>query len=205
MITLLLIRHVTTEANEKHLWIGHMESEISSRGRKEFKQLKKALSGWKMNKCFVSPSKRTIETLETVLSNQDSCGEIDYEVVEALREIHFGRFEGKNFNWVKENEPEEVYKMMKEKNAYCYPQGESLISTHQRIAKWLEGFLQEYQEGTYLICAHGGTLRSILSELLVHNESLHWHFKIDTGSLTVVTLEDGFAVIEALNKRGNSV
>ena len=205
MITLLLVRHVTTEANEKHLWIGHMESEISMRGRCELEQLKKTLAHWKINKCFVSPSKRAVETLEVGLSTQANRGEIGCEVVEALREIHFGKFEGKDFNWVKRHEPEEMHKMIKEKNAYCYPEGESLITAHQRIAQWLEGFLNNYKEGTYLICAHGGTLRSILSELLVHNESLHWHFKIDTASLTVVTLEDGFAVIEALNKRGNSV
>lgn len=201
MITLLLIRHATTEANEKHLWIGHMESEISRKGREELEKLKQTLTHWEINKCFVSPSKRAVQTLEAGLSTQTSIKEIKCEVVEALREIHFGRYEGKHFNWVKMHEPEEIHKMIKEKDTYCYPQGESLMCAHKRVARWLESFLRDHKEGTYLICAHGGTLRSILSELLVHNESLHWHFKIDPASLTVVTLEDGFAVIESLNKR----
>ena len=201
MITLLLVRHATTEANEKHLWIGHMESEISCKGRSELEQLKQELANWKINKCFVSPSIRAVETLEAGLSTQTNLREISCEVVESLREIHFGRFEGQHFNWVKEHEPEEIHKMIKDKDNYCYPQGESLIVAHQRVAQWLEGFLKDHKEGTYLICAHGGTLRSILSELIAHNVSLHWHFKIDPASLTVVTLEDGFAVIEALNKR----
>ncbi|MBU3804601.1 MAG: histidine phosphatase family protein [Candidatus Cellulosilyticum pullistercoris] len=201
MITLLLIRHATTEANEKHLWIGHMESEISSKGRRELEKLKEELAHWEINECFVSPSKRTLETLEVGLSNKASTRKIKCEVVEALREIHFGRYEGRHFNWVKVHEPEEIHKMIKEGNAYCYPQGESLIAAHKRVAEWLEGFLRDHKEGTFLVCAHGGTIRSILSELLAHDESLHWHFKIDPASLTVVTLENGFAVIESLNKR----
>ena len=201
MMTLLLVRHATTEANEHNLWIGHMESEISEKGRRELDTLKEVLAHWEINKCFISPSRRAIETAQAGLSTQINRDKIEQEEVEALREIHFGRFEGKHFSWVKAHEPEEIEKMITEKDGYCYPEGESLISMHQRIAHWLDTCLRRYQEGTYLICAHGGTLRSILSELLAHNESLHWHFKIEPASLTVVTLEDGFAVIEALNKR----
>lgn len=201
MIQLLLVRHATTEANEVQLWNGHLESSISQKGMEELELLKQELAHYKINKCFVSPSKRTLETLQVGVSTQKNPETIEQEIVDALREIHFGRFEGKHFNWVKEHEPEEIKKMLMEKDAYCYPEGESLEVMHERLAKWLRGFMEKYTEGTYLICAHGGTLRSILSELLAHNVSLHWHFKIDPASLTVVTIEEGFAVIEALNKR----
>lgn len=201
MIKLLLVRHATTEANEQQLWNGYLESNISPKGMKQLELLKQKLAQYEINGCFVSPSKRTLETLRVGLSTQKNPDVIECEVVEALREIHFGRFEGKHFNWVNEHEPEEVKKMIVEKDAYCYPEGESLLDMHERLAKWLRAFMEKHTEGTYLICAHGGTLRSILSELLAHNESLHWHFKIDPASLTIVTIEDGFAVIEALNKR----
>ena len=201
MIKLLLVRHATTEANEKQLWNGHLESNISLKGMEELQSLKQELAHYKINKCFVSPSKRTLETLRVGLSTQKSPETITCEIVEALREIHFGRFEGKHFNWVNEHEPEEVKKMLIEKDAYCYPEGESLLDMHQRLVNWLRTFMEKHTEGTYLICAHGGTLRSILSELLAHNVSLHWHFKIDPASLTIVTIEGGFAVIETLNKR----
>lgn len=200
-MTLLLVRHATTEGNENNLWIGHMESEISEKGWRELEKLKILLADWEIDKCFVSPSRRAIETAQVGLSTQMNRKKVEQEEVEALREIHFGRFEGKHFGWAKAYEPEEIEKMIKEKDEYCYPEGESLISMHQRIAHWLEIFLRRHQEGTYLICAHSGTLRSILSELLAHNKSLHWHFKIEPAALTVVTLDDGFAVIEALNKR----
>ena len=70
---------------------------------------------------------------------------------------------------------------------------------HQRIANWLRWFKREHTQGTYFICAHGGTIRSILSELLIGSYGLHWHFKISHGTLTVVTIDADFAVIESLN------
>lgn len=196
MVTLLLVRHATTIANEEGLWIGHMESEISSKGKAELKKLKKRLSYWQIEKCFVSPSQRT---LDTVSATVDSF--IPIEQVEELREIDFGRFEGKSFKWAKEHVPEEIQKMIEEGDDYFYPEGESLKTAHQRMKGWLTGWLGSKPEGTYMICAHGGTIRSILSELVVHDERLHWHFKVDPASLSIVTLEEGFATIDALNQR----
>lgn len=90
--------------------------------------------------------------------------------------------------------------MLLEKDAYTYPEGESLLTFHERVANWLQTWMKRHQEGTYLICAHGGTIRSILSELLVGSGQLHWHFKIEPASLTVVTITDGYPVIETLNR-----
>lgn len=196
MLTLLLVRHATTAANETGVWIGHGESEISERGKEELAGLRMQLKPWKIKKVFVSPSLRTQETVQAVLN-----GQITIQHEEALREIHFGDFEERNYAWVQRHRPEEAERMIQEGNAYCYPGGESLIMAHQRVAKWLREWLALKPEGNYMICAHGGTLRSILSELLSHDERLHWHFKIDPASLSIVTIQGDFPVIEALNKR----
>lgn len=200
MTRLLLVRHATTIANEKGLWIGKTESEFSQKGKEELIGLKKQLAIWPITACFSSPSKRTLETAKTVLD--EKC---QIEKIEALREIDFGSFEGKNFSWAQSTLPEEVQKMIEEGNSYCYPGGESLAKAHQRTKAWLRDWLSTKPEGNYLICAHGGTIRSILSELVAEHEGLHWHFKVDPASLTIVTIQEDFAVIEALNQRGNSV
>lgn len=196
MLTLLLIRHATTAANEAGLWIGQMESEISEKGRIEIENLKKLVNKWSIDKAFVSPSRRALETAQNLLEER-----VSLEAVEALREINFGVFEGKSFKWAQVHRPEEVEKMIVQRNAYCYPEGESLTLAHERVAVWLNSWLSSNPTGTYMICAHGGTIRSILSELIGHNESLHWHFKIDPASLSVVSIEGDFAVIETLNQR----
>ena len=197
MLTLLLSRHGTTLANEEGRWIGRKESPISKKGQEEILQLKEKLKPYKIDGIYTSPSLRTLETVEQVV-DREIRSRLVYPV-EALREIDFGLFEEKNFKWAKQHYPQEVQKMIEEKEAYTYPEGESLLIMHQRIANWLRWFKRQHTQGTYFICAHGGTIRSILSELLIGSYDLHWHFKIGHGTLTVVTIDEDFAVIESLN------
>lgn len=198
MLTLLLVRHGTTIANEKGRWIGREESELSEKGKQEVAALKEKLRAYTWECICASPSKRVIETVQMISDGHSSLQKL--QIVEALREIEFGHFEGRDFNWVKNHFPEEAEKMIMQKETYAYPEGESLITFHERVARWLKTFLIEHQKGNYLICAHGGTIRSLLSELLVEDYHLHWHFKIEPASLTVVTITDGYAVIETLNR-----
>lgn len=195
MIQLILVRHATTIANQSGQFIGRKESEISKEGRVEIKKLKEKLEQFSIDGVYISPSKRVVQSIERFVKEQ----KIHLEQVEALQEINFGEFEGKTFNWIKTHYPEEIEKMIMEKDDYCYPKGESLIEAHFRIAKWLNEVLLK-KEGNYLICAHGGTIRSILSELVVHSHSLHWHFKIENAKITLVNITDGFPVIEKLNE-----
>ena len=204
MLRLLLVRHAKTFANQSGCWIGQGESEITPEGFKAIDRLKEQLIGEKLDGVFTSPSRRAVCT-SLQLCMPHSISEEEIHQIEALKEIHFGRFEGKNFEWVREHEPDEIEKMLSEEANYVYPEGESLCMQHQRVARWLHDFIQKYKEGTYLICAHGGTIRSILSELLIGSETLHWRFKIDPASLTIVTLTEGYAVIETLNSKGNQV
>lgn len=200
MMTLLLTRHGTTLANEQGKWIGQIESPLSEKGLKELETLKTKLEKYKIDEIYTSPSQRAIASAKIITKAQGiHHGRERIKQVEALREIDFGRFDGKDFKWVNTHYPEETLKMVEQGEDYIYPDGESLRMQHNRIAIWLQDWLTHHQEGTYLICAHGGTIRCILSELLAKNASLHWRFKINPASLTVVTITQGYAVIEALN------
>ena len=196
MLTLILVRHAATVANEAGLYIGRSESSLSLQGKEEARRLCKKLDKWQIQQIYTSPAERVQETIKELMDK-----DIPVQVAQALHEINFGICEGKDFNWLKKNYPEEVTYMIKEGIAYRYPKGESLVMAHQRVADWLNEFLMNHQSGTFLVAAHGGTIRCILSELLVKKPSLHWHFKIDTATITIVSMNEGFPVIESLNER----
>lgn len=196
VLTLVLIRHATTNANEAGLYIGKSESPLSLKGREEAKRICKKLEEWQFDHIYISPSQRAKETIKSFAQQNQSV-----EVIEALQEIDFGMCEGKDFNWLLQHYPEEVVRMQEEGIGYQYPGGESLIMAHQRVASWLNDFLKSHQSGTYLIVAHGGTIRCMVSELLVKNPSLHWHFKINPATLTVIHVQQGFPVIDVLNEK----
>lgn len=196
MLTLILVRHGATEANEAGLYIGRSESALSPRGREAAIKLCNQLEKEEIDHIYMSPSKRVKETIASLLKNCQSV-----QVVEALQEIDFGIWEMKDFNWLKKHYPEEITRMIEEGMRYQYPQGESLEEVHERVAKWLKEVLINHSGCNLLIAAHGGTIRCILSELLVKNASLHWHFKIDPGTITIVRVEEGFPIIEKLNEK----
>lgn len=196
MLKLILVRHGTTFANESGQYIGQSESPLSPKGQQEAIRLCKQLERIAIDKMYVSPSLRVLETVSYLNKKQ-----VEIEVVAALREIDFGCYEGKDFNWLQKNTPQEVEAMLAQGEAYTYPKGESLEMLYQRVRDWLRDWLKCSEEGTFLIVAHGGTIRCILSELLCHTNALHWHFKIEPATLTQVSIEEGFAVLEGLNEK----
>lgn len=196
MLTLILVRHGATEANEAGLYIGRSESALSLQGKEASIRLCHQLAKQEIDHIYMSPSNRVRETIASILT---SCQSV--QVIEALQEIDFGICEMKDYNWLKKHYPKEITRMIEEGTRYRYPQGESLEEVHQRVAKWLNELLRNHLSGNVLIAAHGGTIRCILSELLVKNASLHWHFKIDTGTMTIVRVEEGFPIIEKLNEK----
>lgn len=195
MLTLLLIRHAETKANKRGELIGRTDSPLSTSGKQQCEALMHALKHLQIDHIYASPLERC---RQTILPLALKLGK-PIETYSALEEIHFGDFEGKSFKYINAYFPEEVKRMIVEKNTYTYPNGESLIKAHNRGSTWLREEVLVKNEGTILIVAHGGTIRSLLSELLGGNHELHWHFKIDHGSITKVTVEEGFAVLEKLN------
>jgi alpha-ribazole phosphatase len=195
MLKLILVRHAITEANEQKTYTGFNESQISAQGMKEIEKLTRALESYTIDGVYVSPTERTLRTVEPIILKKN----LTVEYSEALREIHFGDFEGMHFEQLKERYPEEVQKMIALGDAYTYPNGESLIDAYNRTAQKIDEIKQKNEGQTILICAHAGTIRNILSHLIAKNHLLHWHFKVDNATLSIVTVENDFAVVEALN------
>lgn len=195
MTTWILIRHGQTIANAQGVLAGFLETPLNKRGEQQAIALKEYLKETTIHYFYASSSQRAYETLQPLAKLKNAT----IESVEALKEIHFGEFEGKDFNWIQKHYPEEVTKMLKEKDHYCYPKGESLVMAHTRMAKWLQEVSRCHENRVVAVCAHAGTIRSMLSELVAGDERLHWHFKVDNASISIVNVTDGFAVIESLN------
>ena len=71
----------------------------------------------------------------------------------------------------------------------------------ERVSKETQFILDESDEDeTILICAHAGTIRNILTYLISNSFEYHWNFKIDNASISIVEIDNGFAVINKLNE-----
>lgn len=197
MTKLILVRHAVTKDNEGNRLSGHIDSMLSEEGIKQVRKLTDYLKKQKIDKIFSTTSKRTKDTVEPLANI------LNIEIIErdTLKEISFGDFEGITFEEIKNNHSDEFNKMIKEGYEYKYPNGESLIESYYRVSKEIEKIINENDNKTILICSHGGTIRNIISYLISDSYEYHWNFRIDNASVTIIEVENRFAVINMMNNK----
>lgn len=195
MTKLILVRHALTNDNQDSRLSGHIDSMVSEEGKKQIKKLTNYLKNVHIDKIYTTTSKRTKDTVYE-LSNLKYINIIEKE---NLKEINFGDFEGMTFDEIKSKYPEEFQKMINEGYNYKYPNGESLIMTYGRVAKEVDEIILNNKDKTVLICSHGGTIRNIITHLISSSYEYHWNFRIDNASISILEVENGFAVINTMN------
>jgi len=149
-MTIYLIRHGRTEANEKWLYCGSTDLSLSEAGREELREIRYDIPNMRF---LTSGMKRTNETLQILFGN------VEYEVDSRFREVDFGIFEMRNYYEVKDT-PEFQAWVTGDNEANVPPEGESGVQMKRRV---LEAF-SEIREDTVLIC-HGGVIAAIMEHL----------------------------------------
>lgn len=196
MIRLILVRHASTNDNHNKRLSGYIDSNLSEKAKYEISSLEKFLEDEKIDEIYSTPSSRTKETIKGITKNNN----LKLVEVEELKELSFGDFEGMTFKEIKNSHEDEFEKMIRDGYKYRYPNGESLIDSYNRVSNKINMILKdENNNKTILICAHAGTIRNILSHLISNSFEYHWNFKIDNCSVSIIEIENRFAVIHMIN------
>ena len=146
-MTVYLIRHGKTEANEKRLYCGSTDLCLSEKGREELKRLHYDM---KHVRFLTSGMKRANETLEILF------GKVPYRAHPGFREVDFGIFEMHSYDELKDT-PEYQAWLTGDNESNIPPCGESGLQMRQRA---MEAFWQ-IREDTVVIC-HGGVIAAIM-------------------------------------------
>ncbi|HSQ33717.1 MAG TPA: histidine phosphatase family protein [Peptostreptococcaceae bacterium] len=195
MVRIILVRHGETDDNNNMKLSGHIDSKLSSLGLSQSQRTVNFLKDYNIDYIYSSPSSRAIDTIKSLA--KEKC--LDIIINENLKEMNFGDFEGKTFKEIESSYSEELDNMLKLGFEYGYPNGESLVEFHNRIALYIENIIKQNIEKSILICTHAGVIRCIISHLLSKSYEHHWNFKIDNCSVSVIEIENDFAVIHKLN------
>ena len=79
---------------------------------------------------------------------------IPFEIDDALREVHFGEWEGKTLEWLERNDPDGLAERRREPVAFRPPGGESFTDVEPRLRELAERIGGE----RLLVIGHRGTL-----------------------------------------------
>jgi len=161
-------RHGESQANRMH--------EISNRGlchpltrtgRAQAHALAERLRETPVSYIYSSPTLRALETT-IILANQL---EVDYEVVDALREFDCGEAEGRNDEaaWAQWHAVVDAWLNHADYDQ-CIPGGESFNDLRRRFVPFIQGLVRRYYDtDTSLLClAHGGLYLAMLPQVLVN-------------------------------------
>jgi len=184
-VKIFLVRHTSVDIDTS-ICYGWSNVDVSENFLKEAKRVKKILTDNKFV-CYSSDLKRC-RKLAKFISD---------EVIldKNLREINFGKWEGKSWN--------EIEKLIPEKKIMDFvnlkpPDGESFKEQNIRVLESWEKIISSDAD-TIVVVAHGGTIRIILCKLLGMPLENAFKLKIDYASISSVAINNNFITVDKIN------
>ena len=165
-MTIYLIRHGKTRANEEKCYCGSSDLPLSEMGIKELCKLK---YDFRNVRYLTSGMLRTEQTLKLLL------GEVPHDRDTRFREVDFGIFELQSYAQLKDT-PEYQQWLSGDNEANVPPKGESGEQMKQRV---LEAF-SELHEDTVVI-THGGVIAAIMDYLFPQENKTRYDWQPQCG------------------------
>lgn len=133
---------------------------------------------------YSSDLSRARETAEIIAA----CFHLPVIMDERLREFSFGQWEGKTFNEVYRDYPQEFQDWYTNTRDFKVPGGESMGQLLERAWQALLDISRKHV-GTVLVVAHGGVMRAVLFQLKGENKEELWGEVLHPGSMLQLSIQ----------------
>ena len=165
-MTIYLIRHGKTEANERRLYCGSTDLPLSEAGRAELRRRHYAMENVRF---LTSGMNRTRETLQILF------GDVPYAIDSRFREVDFGGFEMHSYEELKDTPAYQNW-LSGDNEANTPPNGESGAQMKARVLT----ALTDIHEDTCII-THGGVIAAIMEHLFPHEGKSRYEWQPAPG------------------------
>ncbi|MFL6397456.1 MAG: histidine phosphatase family protein [Nitrososphaeraceae archaeon] len=196
----ILMRHGQADNNVKRILVGrHIESHLTEYGKKQVADTTKYLKNIPIQKVYVSPVIRTIETAKIVCKIL----ELDYQIDERLYEIELGKLVGMNFEEIIQKFGNLFLKFYADSDSMLTRYGvESFCSVKLRIRHLLDEVMKNHQDKNVLLITHLDPIKAALSTLLDLNPRALYNWHIQNASLTILKHESNVYSLSGVNVMG---
>ena len=195
MASLVLVRHGQSQWNEKNVFTGWKDPDLTEKGEKEAIEAGLALkeSGYKFDIMFTSVLLRAKRTGKLIL---EQMGQEDLKTFEneALNERNYGDLVGLNKDDARKKWGEDQVHKWRRSFDIAPPGGESLKMTAERVLPYFEEtilpLLKEKSE--ILVAAHGNSLRALVMQL----------DKLNSDEVVKLEIPTGMPICYSINEHG---
>lgn len=180
-----LIRHGQTDWNAEGKIQGSTDIELNETGRQQAACLARGMEKRPVARIFSSPLKRALETAQAIGDSQN----VAVEVLDELREVDFGAWEGLTWEEVKARYHEEYTRWWENPAGVAPPGGETRKELKERAAQAVRRIL-DYGAGDVAVVLHGAIM-AYVTEYFMRNNPGHKAIIVENSSIT--TLESDAA------------
>lgn len=182
---LYLVRHAQTISNLKEInFNGKEDIPLTREGCHQSKRLAQELMHFRIDKIFISESKRSCQTLLPFLELNPITPQRDRR----LNEADFGIFSGLTLREAKKKYPKVYQRRLKDKYNVCVPQGES----YKDVAMRLDSFFKDLRKiakrqkfQNVLIITHATPLKVFLIHFLGYSIEEADSFYFENASISI--------------------
>lgn len=172
---LFLVRHGETVSNVAGIAQGWNDSALSEPGRVQVGQLAKRIAREEPDAIYSSSLQRALATAEAIANATG----LHVEPLDDLREMSYGRWEGKSFLDVR-REDDAIYRRWIDDPDCACPDGES----HNDVLHRMQRALSAVSGKRVVIVTHGTAIRIAATALLEAPVSVARHLAVDNAGVS---------------------
>jgi alpha-ribazole phosphatase/probable phosphoglycerate mutase len=196
-----LVRHGQVADGHTDRYHGNNDIGLSPNGVRQLEELAAQLGAVPLAGVYASDLSRALTGAEIISRGR----KVAPQIIPEFREVHFGAWEGLSFSEIAERYPAELEARFRDLTSFRIPGGESLLDVNSRVLPRLGDLIAQHHQEAFLIVAHAGVNRVILSQAL--GLSLDYLFRLDQnyGCLNVIDYFPDMAVVRLINGGVNGV
>jgi ribonuclease H / adenosylcobalamin/alpha-ribazole phosphatase len=154
---LILVRHGETLHNVARIAQGWGDSELSERGARQVAALGERIVSFKPDAIYSSPLQRALTTASAI---SEKTG-LSVNVIDELREMNYGSWEGRSFVDVRKTDEDSYHRWIEDADFAC-PDGES----HNVVLERMKRAFEKVRSKRPVLVTHGTAIRIGATALL---------------------------------------
>lgn len=173
MTRFFLVRHGETVLGAEGRYAGHSDTPLTPRGRRQVVALRRRLAAARIDVVYCSDLPRCLETASLLVPGRE------LRVTRRLREIDFGRWEGRTKPELAARYGEAYARWHADPSVGRPAGGESVPELRRRVRRFAGEVAARHPGAGVLFVCHGGVIRAILD--VPYDD--YWSLKIPPASL----------------------